>query len=166
MKLVISECSEAPGDVETIQDLFIANEAILNATESLTSEGFSRFLELIAPKYLEKVSAHDSWGLAQDFSEGKYDHPRYWNNPLESQLPHAPNMKLFSLYGIGKATERSYAYKRDTNNCQSIPFRIAKTLNNAATLVSSGVRMCDGDGTVPLLSSGFMGVKGWKDVCY
>lgn len=125
-------------------------------------------MELLAPKYMEKVSKHDSWGLCRNFTDKKkYDNPRYWNNPLESQLPWAPNMKIFSLYGIGKATERSYAYRTsEMIDCSSIPFRIAKALSNAEALVSSGVRMADGDGTVPLLSNGFMGVKGWKDVNY
>merc|ERR1712137_820486 len=162
----LSECSDRPDDVEPIQDLFLSNDIVFNQTNAITSEGFIRFMEIIAPKYLEKVSQHDSWGIAEDFSTGQYNHPRYWNNPLESQLPHAPDMKIFSLYGVGKATERSYAYKTATINCDSIPVRIAKHLSNAAALVSSGVRMADGDGTVPLLSAGFMSVKGWKDPLY
>lgn len=37
------------------------------------------------------------------------DH-RKWSNPLEVQLPNAPSMKQFCLYGWGKETERSYWY--------------------------------------------------------
>merc|ERR1711879_988392 len=67
----------------------------------------------------------------------------------------------------GKATERSYAYQTSVaTDCSSIPFRLAKSLTNEDALVSSGIRMTDGDGTVPLLSNGFMGIKGWKDPIY
>ena len=35
------------------------------------------------------------------------DH-RKWSNPLEVQLPRAPSMKIYCVYGHGKETERSY----------------------------------------------------------
>lgn len=35
---------------------------------------------------------------------------RRWSNPLLSPLPHAPNMSIYSLYGIGKAAEAGYHY--------------------------------------------------------
>ena len=72
-------------------------------------------------------------------------------------------MKIYSLYGVGKATERSYLY-RSAEGCDSLPLRIAKNVSLESSLITSGVRMADGDGTVPLLSLGFMCVKGWKDV--
>lgn len=34
------------------------------------------------------------------------DHTK-WSNPLEVQLPHAPSMKIYCLYGHGKETEVS-----------------------------------------------------------
>eukprot|EP01129_Flabellula_baltica_P010969 TRINITY_DN4711_c0_g1_i2.p1 TRINITY_DN4711_c0_g1~~TRINITY_DN4711_c0_g1_i2.p1 ORF type:complete len:598 (-),score=128.54 TRINITY_DN4711_c0_g1_i2:237-2030(-) len=33
---------------------------------------------------------------------------KYWTNPLETQLPYAPNMKIYCLYGVGKQTERGF----------------------------------------------------------
>jgi len=165
-ELAVMSCSERPDDVEPIQDADINENDLKVDLTSLTSEGFIEFLSILAPKYLEKISAHDSWGIARDFSDGKYDDPRYWNNPLESQLPKAPNMKLFSLYGVGKATERSYAYQYSPTGICNIPFRIARTVSNLDASVSSGIRLTDGDGTVPLISNGFMGVKGWKDPIY
>ena len=33
-----------------------------------------------------------------------------WANPLTSQLPFAPNMKIYCLYGVEKMTERGYDY--------------------------------------------------------
>nr|ODN93004.1 phospholipid:diacylglycerol acyltransferase [Cryptococcus depauperatus CBS 7855] len=41
--------------------------------------------------------------------ENGRDH-RKWSNPLEVQLPIAPSMKIYCLYGHGKETERSYWY--------------------------------------------------------
>ena len=35
-----------------------------------------------------------------------------WYNPLECQLPFAPNMTIYALYGVGKETERTYFYRR------------------------------------------------------
>nr|CAG8450344.1 2325_t:CDS:2 [Entrophospora candida] len=36
-----------------------------------------------------------------------------WTNPLESQLPNAPDMKIYCLYGWGKETERRYYYSHN-----------------------------------------------------
>lgn len=36
---------------------------------------------------------------------------RTWSNPLEVALPNAPSMRIVSLYGVGKPTERSYYYE-------------------------------------------------------
>lgn len=38
------------------------------------------------------------------------DHSK-WSNPLEVQLPRAPSMKIYCLYGTGKETERAYFYQ-------------------------------------------------------
>lgn len=35
---------------------------------------------------------------------------RWWANGLSSSLPKAPNMTLYSLYGVGKPSERGYVY--------------------------------------------------------
>jgi len=35
-----------------------------------------------------------------------------WTNPLEIQLPYAPSLKMYCVYGHGKETERSYWYAR------------------------------------------------------
>lgn len=39
------------------------------------------------------------------------DHTK-WTNPLEVELPRAPNLKIYCLYGHGKETERSYWYAK------------------------------------------------------
>ncbi|KAJ1490779.1 Lecithin:cholesterol/phospholipid:diacylglycerol acyltransferase, partial [Baffinella frigidus] len=58
--------------------------------------------------------AWHSHGLREgDFLDGDYfNNSRTWANPLESQLPNAPDLKIFCLYGIGQPTERAYMYTR------------------------------------------------------
>lgn len=161
--LVLSEeCSEPLEGVEKCQDEDIDYEALspyLDDSTVLTADSWLKFMRLLAPNYMKKVEKHDSWGLSRNITSD-YSNPRYWNNPLESKLPYAPNMKVYSLYGTGKATERSYLYRYEKERCGSVPFHIAKNLTN------NGIRLGAGDGTVPLISLGFMGLKGWKDPVY
>jgi phospholipid:diacylglycerol acyltransferase len=86
---------------------------------------------------------------------------KYWSNPLESPLPFAPNMKIYCLYGVGKETERGYIYSYDKNG--KIPYSIQTKYSNLKEKIQSGVRIGEGDGTVPLISLGYMCVQGWKD---
>lgn len=123
-----------------------------------------------------------------------YDNQRYWTNPLTMQLPHAPDMKIYCIYGTGKDTERAYYYtgsdEASTSTSSSIQtpvhpndgmpnddddehepwppappklaFQIDTDYNRASAKVENGVQDTDGDGTVPLLSLGYMCVEGWK----
>ena len=118
--------------------------------------------------------------------------PRHWANPLEARLPNAPSLRIYSLYGIGKNTERAYFYTPTRGEEESdVPVPVTarttpqeeetlkyaeamkpkvlidKTVHRepgaAGTTVKSGVLTTDGDGTVPLISLGYMCVKGWKE---
>ncbi|CAG8436445.1 3837_t:CDS:10 [Diversispora eburnea] len=97
-----------------------------------------------------------------------------WTNPLESQLPNAPDMKIFCLYGYGKDTERKYFYNFDPPAGERIRIRdllkhifIDNTMNSDKDpYLKSGVHNGEGDGTVPLLSLGFMCSKGWNNPLY
>ncbi|KNC78691.1 hypothetical protein SARC_08880 [Sphaeroforma arctica JP610] len=51
-----------------------------------------------------------SYGYS-DTPEDNDDDPLKWYNALEFQLPNAPDMTIYSIYGIGKNTERGYAYQ-------------------------------------------------------
>lgn len=42
---------------------------------------------------------------------GAKDHTK-WSNPLEVELPNAPGMKIYCLYGHGKETEVGCSLKR------------------------------------------------------
>lgn len=118
--------------------------------------------------------------------------PEKWINPLESALPDAPNMKIYCMYGVGKPTERTYYYEQsdyeqapllgdmiasgnmskheDLQNTTQptpldIPFIRSSFIDSSVNLKSDtekGVQMGEGDGTVSLLSAGFMCNKGWN----
>lgn len=149
-----------------------------------------------------------SYGVARgDLDSARYDQDKFWTNPLESALPHAPQLTVYSFYGVGKATERAYFYARGTSE-QTLTFHDRSSVPSAPPLsnssssssphteplssfsvgsqtpvtivdrvrglfldtvysnpdedVTAGVQDADGDGTVTLLSLGYMSSHGWR----
>ncbi|KAJ9307451.1 hypothetical protein DTO217A2_3133 [Paecilomyces variotii] len=93
--------------------------------------------------------------------EANENDPRTWVNPLESRLPLAPDMKIYCFYGVGKPTERSYWYQEERDPLTKLNVSIDTTVTNDEG-VDHGVAMGEGDGTVNLLSTGYMCAKGWR----
>eukprot|EP01018_Ginkgo_biloba_P007414 Gb_12803 [translate_table: standard] len=122
-------------------------------------------LHFVAPKMMRRGDAHFSYGIADNLDDPKYEHYKYWSNPLETKLPNAPEMEIYSLYGVGIPTERSYVYKLSpsADTCY-IPFRIDSSAEDGDTgdCLKGGVYLVEGDETVPTLSAGFMCAKGWR----
>ena len=111
--------------------------------------------------YRDQILDNYSHGLAHTSAEvedNEKDH-RKWMNPLETRLPLAPNLKIFCFYGVGKATERSYFYREDQDPNSSLNVTMDTLLMTES--VDHGVILGEGDGTVPLLSNGYMCAKGW-----
>lgn len=111
--------------------------------------------------YSKAVTGAYSQGIAKteaEVLENEKD-PKKWINPLETRLPLAPSLKIYCFYGVGKPTERAYFYRTDSS---------FSTLN--ATIDTSlirgnidhGIILGEGDGTVNLLSIGYMCSKGWN----
>lgn len=53
------------------------------------------------------IETNFSFGIERDeavLKANNADH-RKWSNPLEVQLPFAPSMKMYCVYGHGKETE-------------------------------------------------------------
>ncbi|KAG0329919.1 hypothetical protein BGZ99_010030 [Dissophora globulifera] len=108
--------------------------------------------------------------------------PTSWSNPLEATLPNAPEMRIYCLYGVGKSTERSYSYNRMSDFTPQIldqrPGNVSDETGKIPNIyidtsvhddklgISYGIHQGDGDGTVPLLSTGYMCVEGWKKNLY
>lgn len=112
--------------------------------------------------YQKQITGSYSRGIADTAAEvnANEDDPVKWINPLETRLPLAPSLKLYCLYGVGKPTERSYYYRTpDMPHLTNLNI----TIDTALTVddVDHGVIMGEGDGTVNLLSIGYMCNKGW-----
>ncbi|ORX70646.1 LACT-domain-containing protein [Linderina pennispora] len=109
---------------------------------------------------------HYSYGVfrTQHDMDAHRDDYRMWTNPLQHQLPNAPNMTIYSFYGYGVETERAYFYTKDgeTSEDGTPSLRIDKRVRPHLSNVDIGVVGSEGDGTVPLLSLGYMGASGWR----
>ncbi|XTI86508.1 LACT-domain-containing protein [Cenococcum geophilum] len=112
--------------------------------------------------YKDMVIGSYSHGVAHTRKEVEDNQliPAKWINPLETRLPLAPNLKIYCFYGVGKDTERAYYYKEDTDPLTQTNVTIDTGFTNG--VVDHGVIMGEGDGTVNLLSSGYMCSRGWK----
>lgn len=127
-----------------------------------TADSVVDMLQFVAPKMMARGSTHFSYGIADNLDDPEYQHYKYWSNPLETQLPNAPEMEIYSLYGVGIPTERAYVYKQSPAAECYIPFQIDTSADDDDTCLGDGVYSVDGDETVPVLSSGFMCAKGWR----
>ncbi|XP_010261970.1 PREDICTED: phospholipid:diacylglycerol acyltransferase 1-like [Nelumbo nucifera] len=121
-------------------------------------------LHFVAPKMMKRGGAQFSYGIADNLDDPKYKHYKYWSNPLETKLPYAPDMEIYSMYGVGIPTERAYVYKLNPAAECCIPFQIDTSAEdeNAGSCLKGGVFSVDGDETVPVLSAGFMCAKAWR----
>ncbi|KAL1811328.1 hypothetical protein DCAR_0623387 [Daucus carota subsp. sativus] len=127
-----------------------------------TADEILELLQFVAPKMMARGSAHFSYGIAENLDDPKYDHYKYWSNPLETKLPNAPDMEIFTLYGVGIPTERAYVYGLTNSAECAIPFQIDTSAHCADSCLAGGVYTVDGDETVPTLSAGYMCAKGWR----
>jgi len=96
--------------------------------------------------FSNRIKEQYSFGIAKTKKELKandQDHSK-WSNPLEIELPNAPDMKIFCFYGVGNPTERAYTYKEDDTN-SGLPFVIDTDSPNP-------VFFGDGDGTLSLMT--------------
>ena len=80
------------------------------------------------------------------------------------RLPNAPEMEIFSMYGVGIPTERAYVYKLSPQAECNIPFQIDASAEGGDenSCLKGGVYLSNGDETVPVLSAGYMCAKAWR----
>ena len=50
-----------------------------------TSESILDLLNFVAPKMMARGSAHFSYGISDNLDDPKYNHYKYWSNPLETK---------------------------------------------------------------------------------
>eukprot|EP01101_Sappina_pedata_P000742 TRINITY_DN10932_c0_g1_i1.p1 TRINITY_DN10932_c0_g1~~TRINITY_DN10932_c0_g1_i1.p1 ORF type:complete len:705 (-),score=283.23 TRINITY_DN10932_c0_g1_i1:54-2168(-) len=208
-------------------------------------ESMAQLRELVEERYNKSIltDVYD-FGIAspEDLERPDYlSNHRYWTNPLQSPLPNAPKMTVYSFYGVGKLTERNFHYRyssgegrgvfgkepalpdlsklfgdkaiflkaafenitrklqgtsegtisREGNDEEVIDeqvkhahgkespyssdnlegdepktFGINWELNAGEGLIASGIQLGEGDGTVPLVSLGYMGIEAWRNPKY
>ncbi|GFP95379.1 putative phospholipid:diacylglycerol acyltransferase 2 [Phtheirospermum japonicum] len=136
----------------------------ISQKKAYTANTLLELIRSIAPKMMKRAEAHFSHGIADNLDDPKYDHYKYWSNPLETKLPDAPDIEIYCLYGVGIPTERSYVYKvSSSGRCKNIPLRIDSSADGGPNgCLKGGVHFTDGDESVPVLSAGFMCAKGWR----
>ncbi|KAI8339213.1 phospholipid/diacylglycerol acyltransferase [Chlamydoabsidia padenii] len=138
------------------------------------------FINTATPEYASILQNNYSFGITTSKKqlEANEHLPRTWSNPLEARLPNAPSMKVYCLYGVGIMTERSYVfgtndvrkqvYEND-NTCQTfgdvpdaagttspMSLFIDTTITDHSQNIDKGVRLTNGDKTVPIISNGYM----------
>ncbi len=158
----------APDNLETQESNFgtFLNFQESNSTQSpgnLTVEESLAYLQDHSdPWYQRQILENYSHGLARTTNDVESNEllPPKWINPLETRLPLAPSLKIYCFYGVGKPTERSYYYREDLDPLSAVNVTIDTALTRGG--VDHGVVMGEGDGTVNLLSMGYMCAKGWK----
>jgi len=132
----------------------------------MTYEQALRLLHETAPEFMNFTSTLYSFTSTTDPSTTANDQ-RYWSNPLEFELPNAPNLTIYCGYGVGRDTERGYVYQHQfheisPNNTLTPHFRINSSHTDESVSIRKGIKLTDGDGTVPLVSLGYMCANGWR----
>ncbi len=131
---------------------------------NLTVDGAMEYLfNTTEDWYQDQVKGSYSHGVAHTAAEveANENDARKWINPLETRLPLAPNLKIYCFYGVGKPTERAYYY-RSPETPALTPLNVTIDTGLTQGEVDHGVIMGEGDGTVNLLSTGYMCNQGWR----
>lgn len=119
------------------------------SSRNLSMDGALDFMFSQTPAWFnDRVKNMYSLGIARTRKEveANDNDPSKWSNPLEVALPNAPEMKIFSLYGVGKNTERAYYY-RDASNDSTTPL---EAVLDYTSLEQGSVVTGPGDGTISL----------------
>ncbi|KAI0745619.1 phospholipid:diacylglycerol acyltransferase [Earliella scabrosa] len=83
-----------------------------NLYNMTSSQAGTWILERTPITFQKMLAGNYSFGIERDVEQLKKNNLDFtkWTNPLEIQLPRAPSMKIYCVYGHGKDTERSYWY--------------------------------------------------------
>ncbi|XVE97927.1 hypothetical protein REPUB_Repub03eG0061200 [Reevesia pubescens] len=75
----------------------LVNRAIKSVADYkvYTAGSILDLLHFVAPKLMARGGAHFSYGIADNLDDPKYEHYKYWSNPLETKLPNAPDMEIY-----------------------------------------------------------------------
>lgn len=147
------------------------NEQLLRAFIDKASHTTTAVLEFLQ-NYGAGLGAGTAGAMFHSQLDASKDVTRQWYDPTRQPLPYAPDLKIFCLYGTGLPTERAYHYKRNwddiahdnipPHNVSDPPLIIDAGYESEQTNTSFGVRYSDGDGSVPLISLGYVCTDAWR----
>eukprot|EP00891_Asterochloris_glomerata_P002292 jgi/Astpho2/2292/e_gw1.00040.193.1_t len=138
-------CSPHPADNMGDEPINLSIDDAMSAMLEVVSEPIRRNAEHWSAVHASKGSQ----------SGAKADPTQDFLNPLKDPWPKAPSMRIYCMYGVGSAAERNYHY----HHLDSTKVGRWATL----LLQDKGVQNSDGDGTVPIISTGLMCYKGWRN---
>jgi phospholipid:diacylglycerol acyltransferase len=156
---------DQPGQLQSFGSLlnFKAGGNLTTPDRNLTvADSLSYVFNTTEDWYQRQVKGSYSHGVAHSKKEVELNqnNPVKWINPLETRLPHAPSLKIYCFYGVGKPTERAYYYKAPEQPALT-NLNITIDVGLIEGEVDHGVIMGEGDGTVNLMSTGYMCNRGW-----
>ncbi|KII96161.1 hypothetical protein PLICRDRAFT_35093 [Plicaturopsis crispa FD-325 SS-3] len=110
------------------------------ARNMTATEAGTWILEHTPSTFQRMMGTNYSFEIERDEEQLKKNNgdPTKWTNPLEVQLPIAPSMKMYCVYGHGKETERSYWYNQGPHEYDETTL---ETEN--ATCASPDANTCD-----------------------
>jgi phospholipid:diacylglycerol acyltransferase len=173
--------------LNSTESLMCTREDLIDEeTETIVNQKIREFSSRKGAKTREVVDFLTTWGGGLGpATAGANDHSfdpnckeskKTWHDLSRTPLPHAPNMKVYCLYGVGLDTERSYFYKRNTGDTAAdsqssvftsaqgadTPFILDTSVQDPENGITHGVKYSDGDASVPLLSLGYMCADAWR----
>lgn len=158
-------------------------EAVPISYPPLLSPPVEEFLSRQSHALTETLDFLQDWGggMGSDIANSKFhslhgkesSSSKTWHDPSRTPLPYAPNVRIYCFYGTGIDTERAYYYKRNLEGQSSNdpceppseetepPAVLDPDVMSEEQHIRYGIRFSDGDGSVPLLSLGYICADAW-----
>ncbi|KAI1794246.1 phospholipid:diacylglycerol acyltransferase [Ganoderma leucocontextum] len=108
----VSNSTQSHGALIAFREASSALDGDMELNNMTSSEAGTWILERTPTTFQKMLATNYSFGIERDIKKLKANNLDFtkWSNPLEIQLPNAPSMKIYCVYGHGKLTERSYWY--------------------------------------------------------
>ena len=114
-------------------------------------------------EYRDVILGSDGADAAKSETKKNMSSATRFGDPLVSPLPRAPGLQIFCAYGVGKPTERAYHYVRRSGPASAErPYALDVKATRNAEDIDKGVALTDGDGSIPLVSLGYVCAEAWR----
>lgn len=131
-----------------------------DANAKFTTELFKEFGEKDTWTFDETMEYLSKW---KEDDQGPRDIVEAWNDPTIEALPNSPSLNVYCVYGVGLPTDRMFHYLRKNESEADLPFIMDDTLiDDDLENITYGIKMVEGDGSVPLISTGYTCTELWK----